>query len=141
MPPASPRVRWIGSAIGVGAGYFLIGVILGAIADADTTIAGRNRWRLAAWIVSGLVFAAQIAYDRTRLRHSIGTASLHAATAAAVGGFLLAVAATIHKMNVGTVDARYLLALVLWPLAVAVPAFAAALVLSAIIRPRNGQIL
>jgi hypothetical protein len=97
---------------------------------------GRTRWRLAAWIISGIAFVAQIAYERVRLRSSIGAASFHGAVAAASGGFFLAVAATINKMTVGNVDARYFLALVIWPLLVAVPAFVAALVLSAIIRPR-----
>lgn len=129
--------RWLGVALGVGLVYLSISIVSGNLAAAATTAAGRTRWRLMAWAISAVVFAAQIAYERLRLRSTVGTASLHAAVGAGFGGFFLAVAATIHKMSVDSVDARYFLALVAWPLVVALPAFATALVLSAIIRPRK----
>jgi hypothetical protein len=129
--------RWLGVALAVGLVYPLVSIVSGSLAAAATSTAGRTRWRLMAWAISAVVFAAQIAYERLRLLSRVGTASLHAAVGAAFGGFFLAGAATIHKMSVDSVDARYFLALVLWPLAVALPAFAGALVLSAVIRPRK----
>jgi hypothetical protein len=129
--------RWLGVALVVGLVYLSISIVSGNLAAAATSTAGRTRWRLMAWTISAVVFAAQIAYERLPLRSSVRRASLHATVGAAFGGFLLAVAATIHKMSVESVDARYLLALVAWPLIVALPAFAAALVLSAAIRPRK----
>ena len=132
MIKSSPRRGWLGVAFAVGAAYFAVGWVVG-------TLAGRaagSRSRLAAWVISGVIFVAQIAYERLRLRNNSSTASFHAAGAAAVGGFLLAAAATINKTTHGGADARYLLAFVIWPLIVALPAFAAALIVSAIIRPR-----
>jgi hypothetical protein len=126
---------WIGTAVAIGAAYYVIGFVFGALAGNAAGTAGRNRWRLAAWALSGIVFVTQIAYDRLRLRHTPATASLHAAAAAAVGGFLLALAATIHKAGEGGVDSRYLFALVAWPVIVAVPGFAAALIVSMFMRP------
>jgi len=127
---------WLVVAVGVGVAYLVIGVVFGNLAGSAASTTGRTRWRLAAWIISGIAFVAQIAYERVRLRSSIRAASFHGAVAAAFGGFFLAVAATINKMTTGNVDARYFLALVFWPLLVAVPAFVAALVLSVMIRPR-----
>lgn len=129
MSNSSPRRGWLTVAFAVGAAYFVVGWGVG-------TLAGGRTSRLTAWVICGVIFVAQIAYERTRLRSSSSTTSLHAACAAAVGGFLLAVAATINKSLHGGADARYLLALVIWPLIVAVPAFPAALIVSAIIRPR-----
>jgi hypothetical protein len=129
--------RWLGVALAVGLVYLSISIVSGSLAAAAASTAGRTRWRLMAWALSAVVFAAQIAYERLRLLSRAGPASLHAAVGAAFGGFFLAVAATLHKMSVDRVDARYFLALVVWPLVVALPAFAAALVLSAAIRPRK----
>ena len=131
MSDTSSRRGWLPALIGIGASYFLIGWIVGTLAGN----AAGTRVRLAAWAISGIIFVAHIAYERTRLRNNSSTTALHAAGAAAVGGFLLAVAATINKSMHGGADARYLLALVIWPVIVAVPAFGAALIASAIIRP------
>ena len=64
------------------------------------------------------------------------SASFHSALAVAFGAFGLAVAATAHARLGGGLNHRYGLALVLWPVITAVPAFVVALVLSAVLRPR-----
>jgi hypothetical protein len=57
---------------------------------------------------------------------------MHTAFGVAIGGFLLAVAATVHAITVGsnTPLGRYLVALVAWPIFTAVPAFLVALAAS-----------
>ena len=85
-------------------------------------------WRLAAWMVSGIVFAAHIGYEHFTLRNSPGVAALHTATAVAIGAIALAIAGMIHSLSVApTVRPAWLLALVLWPAITGIPAFLAAL--------------
>ena len=130
-------LRWLGVVLGIGLAYLVVGLVSGSLAAAAATSASRTRWRLAAWAISGVAFVAQIAWERLRLRKGVAAASFDAAAAAAFGGLFLAIAATMHKATVGSVDARYLLALVAWPLIVAVPAFLAALVVATVVRPRR----
>jgi len=54
--------------------------------------------RLLAWLISGAGFAAQIGYEQLRLRSSPVSAALHAALAAGLGAFGLAVAANVHAL-------------------------------------------
>jgi hypothetical protein len=89
-------------------------------------------WRLAAWLASAGVYFAHLAYEHFRLENSPVTTALHTATAVALGGLLLAVAATTHAMMV-TEHAplsRFLIALVVWPLITGVPAFVVTLVIA-----------
>ena len=90
-------------------------------------------WRLAAWAVSALAFAAHICYERFRLASSPSRAALHVAFAAALGAFGLAVSANIHALYIGSPAQHRLLlmlSLALWPLITAVPAFCIALAAS-----------
>jgi hypothetical protein len=93
-------------------------------------------WRLAAWAVSAVGFAAHIAYERFRLRDPPGLAALHVALAAALGAFGLAVGANIHSLSVGSDRHRQLLllSLAIWPVITAVPAFLVALVANVVLR-------
>ena len=87
-------------------------------------------WRLAAWVVSALAYAAHICYERFRLRNSSPSASLHIALAVALGAFGLAAGANIHSLWVGSTGEHrrlLLLALGLWPVMTALPAFLVAL--------------
>ena len=68
------------------------------------------------------------------------SASFHSALAAGLGGFMLAVAATVHTSRAAGVDYRYGLALVVWPIVTALPAFIVALLLSVIVRPKPWNI-
>jgi hypothetical protein len=136
-PPGRPR--WLWTAFGIGIVYLVVGLVIAELAGAALSTAIRVRWRLAAWLISGAVFVAQIAHERLRLRTSSRSASFHAALAAAIGAFALAVAATVHKVAGGSVDVRYALALVAWPAVTAVPAFIVAFVLSSILRPGRSE--
>jgi hypothetical protein len=110
----------------VGVVYFLVGFVL-SLFDR-----GRFSWRLAAWVISGVVFALHFGYEQFRIHNTPLRTALCAAAAVAIGGFLLAVAATVHAV---IAPARppfwlFLLALVLWPILTGLPAFVVALITS-----------
>ena len=90
-------------------------------------------WRLPAWFVSAVAFAVHIWYEHFRLRNSRHRTALHVSAAAALGAFGLAVAANVHELwaNPGNHRSLLLLALVLWPILTAVPAFVVALAAAA----------
>lgn len=118
----SHRQPWIRAALLLGLAYFLVG--RGFAAPASHV----RVWRLAAWLVSGALFAAHIAYEHFRLRHAPRSTALHAALAVALGAFGLAVAGALHALlTTSTLRRSWLLAFVVWPLATAVPAFLVAL--------------
>lgn len=126
---ASGHKSWLRAALLIGVVYFLVG--RGFTLPADNV----HAWRLAAWFVSAAVYAAHIGYEHFRLRNSPRVTALHAAMAVAFGGFLLAVAATVNAMMVPSHAPywRYLLALVLWPIFTALPAFLVALAIAAVL--------
>jgi hypothetical protein len=135
----SHRQPWIGAAILVGVVYLLIGRLFPAPADHV------RAWRLAAWAVSGVAFAAHIAYELFRLRQSPRSMALHVALAVAFGALALAVAAALHSLSSASLNGIrqirpvWLLALIAWPLLTAVPAFVVALVAGTVLtrlRPR-----
>src|SRR5436190_1148960 len=118
-----PRSRRMVVLLG-GIGYALVGI---AFAVPATHL---QAWRLAAWVVSAIGFAAHIAYERFRLRNSPSAAALHVAVAVALGAFGLAVGANIHSLFIVSSNQHrwlLLLALLLWPLITAIPAFVVAL--------------
>ena len=119
----------------LGAAYFVVGLIFGAFAGWSASHQMRVAWRVAAWVISAAAFAAHIGYEHFRLRSSPGETALHAALAAALGAFALAVAANVHAQQV-TSSRRGLpaFALVAWPALAAVPAFVVALVATAGLR-------
>jgi hypothetical protein len=78
------------AALVAGVGYCVIGRAFAA------PVHHRQAWRLAAWAVSGILFAAQIAFEHFMRRSSARTTALHASMAAALGAFLLALTVTIH---------------------------------------------
>ena len=124
----SHRQPWIRAALLLGLAYFLVG--RGFAAPASHV----RVWRLAAWLVSGAMFAAHIAYEHFRLRHAPRSTALHAALAVALGAFGLAVAGALHALlTTSTLRLSWLLAFVVWPLATAVPAFLVALVAGAVL--------
>ena len=123
----SSRRQWVAAVVLIGVVYGLVGILFAAPAT------HARAWRLAAWAVSGAVYATHIGYERLRLGASPRATALHTAMAAAVGAFLLAVAATVHAMMVPS-HAPYwlfLLALVVWPIITALPAFLVALAVAA----------
>jgi len=123
------RKKWIRAAFLVGAVYFLIGIVFANHV---------HGWRLAAWLVSGVAYAAHIWFEHFRLRNSPRLAALHVAVAVAIGAFGLAVAAMIHSLSTAsTIRPAWLLALVAWPALTALPAFLVALVAGAILSRRS----
>jgi hypothetical protein len=91
-------------------------------------------WRLSAWVVSGVAYAAHIGYEHLRLRSSARAAASHAALAVAVGALALAVAGMIRSLaTTSAVRPAWLLALVVWPAVTAVPAFLVALLAGALL--------
>lgn len=131
---ASRRQAWIRAALLLGVVYFLIGRLFALPAN------HLRVWRLAAWMVSGGVYAAHIGYEHFRLRNSPRLTAFHVAVAVAIGAFALAVAGMIHSLSTtSAIRPAWLLALVIWPAVTAVPAFLGALVAGAMLRrlPRS----
>jgi hypothetical protein len=96
-------------------------------------------WRLAAWVASALVYFAHIAYEHFRLENLPTATAFHAGFAVAIGGFLLAVAASTHAAMVSehAPYSRFLIALVAWPLITGVPAFLVTIVVATALRWLN----
>lgn len=119
---ASDNKRWLWVLMLFGFMYLAVGITFAEL-----------RWRLAAWFVSAIAFAVHILYEHFRLRNPPRRTALHASAAAALGAFGLAIAANVHELwtNPGTHRSLLLLALVLWPILTAVPAFVVALATAA----------
>ena len=113
-------------------GVIVVGVLYGLIGIAFAYPSNQRFWRLAAWAVSGVIYVSQIAYEQLRLRNPPVATSLHAAFAAALGGFFLAVGAMVHAATTPTHAPywQYVIAFVAWPIITGVPAFLVALVLT-----------
>lgn len=125
---ASRDQRWIRAALVIGVAYFLIGRVFAVPAN------NVRAWRLAAWLVSGVAYAAHIGHEHFRLRNAPRVVALHAAAAVAIGAIALAVAGMIHSLSTtAAIRPAWLLALVVWPAVTAVPAFLVALVAAAVL--------
>jgi len=131
---ASGRKTWVRAVTLVGFVYFVVGFVFSAL-DPSVSDQVRFRWRLAAWVASAAVYAAHIGSEHFRLGNSPRATALHAAMAVALGAFLLAVAATVHAMMVPSHAPywRFLVALVVWPIVTALPAFLVALAVAALL--------
>ena len=117
---ASPRQSWVRTAVFLGIGYAVVGILFAVPAPHV------QAWRLAAWVVSAIGYAAHIAYERFRLKNSPGSAALHVAFAVGLGAFGLAVGANIHSLSAGSTNQHrplLLLSLGIWPVITALPAF------------------
>lgn len=126
---ASGQQSWFGKAVLIGVLYSAIGVVF-ALPHNQVRV-----WRLAAWVISAAVYGAHIGYEHFRRRNSPSSTALHVAVAAGIGGFVLAVAAIVHSLFVtpGYHRSRIILALVVWPVFVGVPAFLVALAVTAVL--------
>ena len=81
-------------------------------------------WRLGAWVLSALVVVVQVIYEHRKGRLP-ARASSAVAIGAAIGGFGLALWAALAS---GAVDRKWIIALVAWPIVLAVPTFVVAYV-------------
>ena len=130
----SARRGWLWTAFVVGLLYFVVGIAFGSLGNTSSSDHVRVVWRFAAWVVSGVLFAAHIGYAQFRLRKTVARTALVVSMAAAFGSFDLAVAANIHSQLAAAGNERLLaLSLILWPALTFVPAYVAALVLTAIL--------
>ncbi len=110
--------------VGLGIAYFVIGTVTAALSRGAPSHELQLVWRWVAWLLSAVVFAAHIWYERYRAGGAPVRTAQRNALAVAVGGFLLAVAATVHTLSLGRARvAPQLIALVVWPVLLAVPAF------------------
>jgi hypothetical protein len=124
----SRRQAWLRAALLTGLAYFLIGRVFAGPATHPRV------WRLAAWVISGAVYAAHIWYEHFRLRSSPRSTALHAALGVAIGAFALALSGMIRALaTVSGSRPAWLLALVIWPAVTAAPAFLVAFVAAAIL--------
>ena len=137
----SGRQRWLSTATLAGVLYLAVGIAFAAFAGAAASIQMRSFWRVSAYVISGVVFAAHIAYEHFRLRNTARPTAWHASVAVAFGAFALALAANIHDLgSAAGYRPRMLIALFAWPLLTAVPAFIVALGVAAglgVKRPTN----
>lgn len=133
----SNRQQWLIAVIAIGVMYLVVGLVSGRFARTATSAQSQFGWRLSAFIVSGILFLVQIAYERYRLRNPTGRIAWHAALAVAFGAFLLALAANINNLAASSYRPRMLVALITWPLLTAVPAFIVAIVLAAVLNFRR----
>jgi len=128
----SDRQPWLSRVILVGLLYPAVGLTSAALAGAAASSQMQFFWRLSAFVISALVFAAHIAYEHFRLRNTARPTAWHVSVAVAFGAFVLALVPNIHDLRSASgYRPRMLVALVAWPLLTAVPAFIVALVVAA----------
>lgn len=119
----------------VGLLYFITGVTTASLAGAADSNQLRFLWRLSAFAISALVFAAHIAYEHYRRRNTASWTAWHTSIAVALGGFGLAASANIHELSSNTpYRPRMLVAFIAWPLLTGVPAFMLAFVIASGLR-------
>lgn len=126
---ASRRRAWFRSALLIGVVYGLIGRLFALPAD-DV-----QAWRVAAWVVSGAIYAAQIGYEHFRLRNAPRATALHVAVAVAIGTIALVAGGMLHDLTIAsTIRPAWVVALVVLPAVIAVPAFVGGLVAGSALR-------
>ena len=133
----SPRQLWFRVAVLLGIMYAVVGILF-AIPTTNVQV-----WRLAAWVVSAIGYAAHIAFERFRLQNSPVSAALHVAFAVAIGAFGLAVGANIHSLSTGSPSQQrqlLLLSLGIWPVITALPAFLVALCINVVLVRMLGRV-
>jgi hypothetical protein len=117
---------WFAAFVIAGISYGSIGIVFALPSNYV------RMWRLAAWGACGIVYLTHIAYERYRLGNRPLVTALHTAAAVALGGFLLAAGAIVHATMVSSHAPywRFGVALMVWPLITAVPAFLVSLALA-----------
>ena len=118
--------------LSIGVAYFVVGYVFGELDDLGVTDRGVFLWRLGAWVLSAIIFAAHLWLEYARFRNTPFAIALHTTLAVAFGAFLLAVAATFHAAWIESSVPlwRYFIALVAWPIFTAVPAFLVAIIVA-----------
>jgi hypothetical protein len=127
---ATGRLQWWVVLL-LGAVYFVVGIVFAALAKSAVSHEMVIAWRLAAWVISAVGFAAHIRYEQVRLLSSPRTTALHVALAVGLGAFALAASATLHAR--ATQHHFPPIALVIWPVFTALPAFVVALAVAVLL--------
>ena len=121
---SSDQKAWTPDALLAGVAYLIVSLCFGTLAGWASSDQSRFGWRLAAWIVSFVIYACHISYDYLKLQNTPLISSLDVAAGVALGGFLLAVAAIVHALSTGSGNlSLLLLALLVFPLITGLPAF------------------
>jgi len=121
--------------LSVSAVYLVTGLVFTSLAASAPIHPWRTIWRLTAWLTGAAVFAGHIRYEELRLHSSPRTAAFHVSLAVALGAFAFAVAANKHAHRTAPGFHRlHGMALVIWPVVSAVPAFVIALAAAALKR-------
>ena len=121
---APPSKRSVGALVLLALTYLVVGVGFAELGKGATSHRAVVAWRWAAWLISGVAFAAHVGYERLRQGRAPAGTALHASLAVALGASALAAAALIRSLVTGTGNPRLLaLALVAWPALAAIPAF------------------
>jgi hypothetical protein len=130
--------RWHRAVILLGVVYVVIGLTFGSLAGWASSSQMRVTWRLLAWLMSAIAFAAHIWYEQFRLRSARVPTGFHAALGVALGALLVAGAAVFHgQATAATHQNRRVISLVLWPILAGVPAFLVALAAAAALALRR----
>lgn len=128
----SSRRRWLVTAIFAGAVYSAVGRAAAALAAAATSDQMQFFWRLSAFLISAVLFAAHIAHEHFRFHNKALPTASHASVAVAFGAFGLALMANLNELgSTSGFRPRMLIAPIAWPILTAVPAFIVALTLAA----------
>lgn len=119
----TPHFRgWIPRALAASFTYVAVGILFGTAAGNAAQTPARTAWRVAAFLVSAVVFLLHLFVERKRWR--VLGSSLHVAVAVAIGAFGLALSANIHGLSVARPNTSLLrMSLVIWPLMTGLPAF------------------
>lgn len=125
------RLKWFWIVLLVAVVYLVAGLVSAALSRSAGSSQGREAWRLSAWVISAIAFAAHIYYEQARLRSSPRTTAWHAALAVGLAGFGLAVSASLHGRATNHPFPVY--ALAIWPVMTALPAFVVALVVALVL--------
>lgn len=135
---SEPRTQagWLGRALIYALIYAVVGALFAQLAGYSTFLPGRF-WRLSAWVVSAIAFGTHIQHERVTLGRTVFASGLHAAAAAALGAFGLALAAIVHRHGVGLPRSGLLgAALIIWPVITFIPALAVGTGAAALMQPR-----
>ncbi|MEO8562279.1 MAG: hypothetical protein ABI601_09410 [bacterium] len=128
MSTRRPSGNWMPATLLVGASYAIMGKLF------TLPTANVLAWRRGAWVASAVVFAGHIAFEHFKRRSSARATATHAAIAVAIAAAALALAATLQDLAGGhPVRPVMLLAIVLWPVLLAIPAFVVAFAASAVL--------
>lgn len=116
-----------GSILFVSLTYVVIGVATVMLAGGAARAQMRSTVRLAAWLISFIVFAGQITYERASGDRSDRMVAVRCATAVAIAVLIIAIIGPV-RTHWGTPDFRRaaLSAVVAWPLFTGVVAFVVA---------------